>query len=235
MIGVVQAGSQARADRFVYIPQLGIFIAITWLIAELRLLPSRGAAAAGAILLLLGVVTARQVTFWMDGATLFEHTIAVTKNNACAYANAGLHRAREGSYAKALEHFQQSLRILPDQAMIWQEAGKILLRLGKPKEAADVFRKGLEFAPEDFGMRFQMAVALRKSGANEAAGGVLREMLDRVPRSPGLHYNLGLIMESEGKTEAAREHFAQAAVLAPNDAEIKEAIGRVNREREERP
>jgi hypothetical protein len=60
-------------------------------------------------------------------------------------------------------------------------------------------------------------------------------MLDRVPRSPGLHYNLGLIMESEGKTEAARKHFAEAAVLAPTDAEINEALGRVNRGPEERP
>lgn len=229
MIGLVQAGSQARADRFTYIPQLGIFLAITWVVAELRPIPARAmAVTAGILLLVLGSITVRQVSYWQHGAALFEHTIAVTKNNACAYAIAGIHRAREGSHVKALEHFQASLRILPDQATIWREAGTSLLRLGKSQEAVNAFRQGLKYEPADFRMRYQLAVALRQSGDNEEAFRISSEMLDQVPRSAGLHYNLALVLESQGNSEAARQHLSEAATLAPQDQEIKAALERVN-------
>ena len=229
-IGFVQAGSQARADRFTYIPQLGIFIAVTWLVAEFRPRSARVVAAvAGILLLACGFLTARQVSFWMDGTTLFEHTIEVTGPNACARANAGLNRAREGDLAKAAEHFGESLRIMPDQGMIWRELGKTLILLEKPQQAVGVFRAGLKFEPDDYEMRYQLAIALRESKATPEAIRALQELLAAVPHSPGLHYNMGLALADAGKIEEARLHLAEAAARAPNDAKIKEAIERLGR------
>ncbi len=230
MIGLVQAGSQARADRFTYIAQLGIFIAVTGLVAEILPRSARMiAAVSGIFLLACGILTARQVSFWMDGATLFEHTIEVTGPNACARANAGLNRAREGDLRKAIEHFRESLRILPDQGMIWRELGKSLLLLEKPQQAVGVFRAGLKFEPEDYEMRYQLAIALRESKATSEAIRALQELLDAVPHSAGLHYNMGLALADAGKIEEAKLHLTEAAARAPTDARIKEAIDRLGR------
>ncbi len=231
MIGLVQVGSQARADRFTYIPQLGIFFAIVWLVAErwplkwVRALP----VASASLLLACGFLTARQVSFWIDGTTLFEHTIAVTKNNPCAYANAGLHRARAGEWAAAIPHYQASLRLQPDQSMIWREFGVALVQLGKPKEAVALFRTGLQYDPADFGARYQLGLALQESGATEESVQTFEEILRDVPHSAGAHYHLALALESQGRKEEARTHLAEAARLAPNDAGIAKAMGELGR------
>ena len=224
MIGLVQVGSQARADRFTYIAQLGIFFAFAWLLADRSPKPSRAlAAAAGAVLLACGIVTAHQVTYWLDGVTLFEHTIAVTKDNACAQANAGLHRARAGDPLSAIQHYQASLRIQPDQSMIWREFGAALVKIGHPGEAVAMFRKGLEYDPADLTARYQLGLALRQTGAVDEAIETFDQIIRDVPRSAGAHYQLSLALKSKGRNEEARQHLLEAARLAPNDPEIAAA------------
>ncbi len=221
MIGLVQVGSQARADRFTYIAQLGIFYAVAWLAADRWPKPSRVlGAAAGAILLACGIATAHQVAYWLDGVTLFEHTIAVTKNNACAYANAGLHRARAGDPVSAIQHYQASLRIQPDQSMIWREFGAALVKIGHPREAVPVFRNGLEYDPTDLGARYQLGLALRQTGAVDDAIETFEQIIRDVPRSARAHYQLSLALKTKGRDEDARQHLVEAARLAPNDPEI---------------
>jgi protein O-mannosyl-transferase len=228
-IGVVQIGSQARADRFTYIALIGISMALAWLVADRWPKPPRWlGVAAGVVLLACSALTARQVGYWMNGTTLFEQTIAVTKNNACAYANAGLHRARDGEFEKAIPHYQASLRIQPDQAMIWRKFGVALIQLGKPQEAVGALRTGLQYAPTDFPARYQLGVALQESGATDEAIQTLQEILRDVPNSAGVHYHLALALGNKGRKEEGVEHLREAARLAPNDAKIAEALEKMN-------
>ncbi len=229
VLGLVQAGSQARADRFTYVPQLGIFVAATWLVKERwgRQHPRVLSCVAGLVLAACALLTTRQVTYWMDGATLFERTIAVTKENACAYANAGLHRARAGELEKAIPHYQASLRLQPDQAMIWREFGAALLQIDRAKEAVAAFQTGLEYAPEDFSARYQLGVALQSSGAADEAIKHFEEILRDVPNSAGSHLHYALALESKGRREEALAHLQEAARLAPNDPAIAEALRRL--------
>jgi tetratricopeptide (TPR) repeat protein len=228
VIGLVQVGSQARADRFTYVPQIGIFLALTWWAKErwaaspcvLRLM-------AGSVLFACALLTAHQVTYWLDGVTLFERAIAVTDNNACAYANAGLHRARVGEPAKAIEHYQASLRIQPDQPMIWREFGRALVAIKKPQEAVAAYRTALQYDATDLSARYQLGVALQQSGALDEAIAQLEQILREVPHSAGGHYHLGLALEKKGRMDEARAHLREAARLAPTDAEIAEALRRL--------
>jgi predicted Zn-dependent protease len=228
VIGLVQIGSQARADRFCYVPQIGIFLTVTWFVKEqwgksvtaLRI-------AAGAVLAVCALLTARQVTYWQDGATLFEHTIAVTQNNACAYANAGLHRARAGDTAKAIEEFQASLRIQPDQSMIWREFGVALVKIGRPQEAVQSFRTTLHYAPSDMDAHYRLAVTLQETGAMRESLDELHQLLRDVPRSAGAHYYLARALESQGRHEEALAELRHAAQLAPDHPVIAPALRQV--------
>jgi protein O-mannosyl-transferase len=225
MIGLVQVGSQARADRFTYIAQIGVFVAITWAVAEKWRWSRRALmVAACAILAACSALTMRQVTYWKDGATLFSHTASITRNNALAHANAGLHFARDGALKEATDHFRASLLIKPDQVSIWRAFGETLLRMGRPQEAAIAFESLLQYEPTDFPARYQRAVAQLESGAADAAVPVFEQILRDVPDSAGAHYHLGIGYRKLGRPDAARSHLETALRLAPNDARIREAL-----------
>jgi Tfp pilus assembly protein PilF len=228
VIGLVQIGSQARADRFTYVPQLGILLAVTWLVKECW--PKKAVAlryVAGPVLLASALLTAHQVTYWLDGTTLFEHAIAVTKNNACAYANAGMHRERQGDWDKAIAHFQATLRLNPDQAMIWREFGACLLRIDKPKEGMEAFRMALKYDPADFGARYKLAVTLAKTGATDEAIEQFEFILRDLPKSAGSHYYLARALEGKGQHDKALVHLHEAARLAPDQPAIATALKQV--------
>ena len=226
-IGLVQAGSQARADRFTYVSQIGLFVAVVWLVRAQWPRSVRIQALLGsAILLGCGLLTFRQAGYWVDGATLFEHTIAVTKDNACAYANAGLHRAREGNLDKAIQHFQASLRIQADQAVIWKEMGAALLKTGRPAPAVVALQTSLQYDEKDITARYQLGVALQESGAAEEAIATFERLLIDTPRSSGSHYHLALALRAKGREAEAVAHLQEAARLAPEDARILAALGK---------
>jgi tetratricopeptide (TPR) repeat protein len=227
VIGLMQIGSQARADRFTYVPQIGIFLAVTWLVKERwRDFPIRLGVAGGAVLAACVLLTMRQVAFWMNGATLFERTIAVTENNACAYANAGLHRAWAGEFTRAIPHFQASLRIQPSQGMIWRELGRALLQTGRAEEAVAAFRSGLQYGPDDFRARYLLAVALQTSGAAKESVALLEPILRDAPDSAGAHHHLALALEKLGRVQEAHAHLREAARLAPGNSGIGAALSR---------
>jgi tetratricopeptide (TPR) repeat protein len=228
VIGLLQIGSQARADRFCYVPEIGIFLALTWLVKDLW--PQRTTilrAVAAAILLAFALLTARQVTYWQDGATLFEHTIAVTKNNACAYANAGLHRAQAGDSLRAIQHYENSLRILPDQSTIWRELGVELLKINRPQDAVKAFHMALHYVPTDMDAHYRLAIALQKEGAMKESATECRELLRDLPASAGLHYYLARALESQGQHDEALAQLREAAHIAPDHPVIAPALRQV--------
>ncbi len=228
VLGFVQVGSQARADRFTYVPAIGIFLAVTWLARDLwGNSPRTLRLIALPVLAACTLLTAHQVTYWLDGATLFEHTIEVTKNNTCAYSNAGLHRARGGEPEIAIRHFQASLRTQADQPLIWRAFGEALLQIGRPQDAVQAFRTGLHYAPDDFNASYLLAVALQTSGSTGEAIPLFEKILGDVPHSAGSHYHLGLALASAGRVEEARQHLQEAVRLSPHDPQLAEALRRL--------
>ena len=228
VLGLVQVGSQARADRFTYLPQLGIFCAAVWLVRELWPVAQRQflTAAACVTLAACALLTARQVAWWNDTVTLFEHAAAVTKNNSCAHTNAGLARAKLGDYGAATAHFQASLRITPDQPAIWNQFGAALTHLDKQADANQCFRNALQLDAADTTARYNLAVGLEKTGATTEAVAQFDELLRAMPDFARAHYHLALALQTAGRTADARAHLRAAARLVPADAEIAAALRR---------
>jgi len=196
VIGLVQVGTQAMADRYSYLPLIGIFMAVVYLArditAEFRIKPPCAAACAAVVLVACVVVTKRQLTYWRDSIALFTHAISVTRDNDAAHIDLGVALEQEGRKEEALKHYVEALRINPNRAHAHNNLANLLLTLGKRNEAIAHYREALR--------------------------------LKR--RAPLAHLNLGTALLETGEFEQAMEHLLEAARLAPEDSRAHLAIGK---------
>ena len=152
VIGIIQVGSQAMADRYTYIPLIGLFIIIAWGLPDL--LPMRqgyrmGIAGATAIgLILLMTMTYQQVGYWKNSATLFAHTLRVTRNNALAHTHLGLALSQSGRLNAAIAEYRKALALSPTQPRIHNNLGVALYRSGNASAAVAHFRAALAIRPD---------------------------------------------------------------------------------------
>ena len=227
VLGLVQVGPQARADRFVYLPLIGIFFALVWGVGSLEPLHQRArwvASSAVAILVALGFVTSRQVQFWTNGATLFEHTLAVTRDNARAYQNAGLARARLGDHAKARAHYRAATRLSPLSAESWNNLGAACARIDyREAEAVECFRHAIALDPEFAEAHFNLGAAHERAGAINQAVEQFSAAIAIRPGFAQAHYRLGKLLEREGRSAEAIEHLRRAAELQSHAAAVAES------------
>ena len=151
-IGLVQAGRQAMADRFTYIPLIGLSIMVAWGVAELAggWRPRRIVlgVSAGVLLSVLMVCSWFQARHWKDQITLFTHAVNVTANNYVAHYNLGLALGKEGKLEESMEHSYEALRIKPDYADAHNNLEVALAKQGRLKEAAAHFSEALRINPE---------------------------------------------------------------------------------------
>jgi tetratricopeptide (TPR) repeat protein len=226
VLGLVQIGSQARADRFIYLPQIGILCAFTWLVIDLWPKAQRRvlALSAATVLAACALLTARQTGWWVDTVTLFERTVAVTSRNACAHTNAGMAHAKIGDYARAIPHYQASLRICPDQSAIWIQLGAALNRIGEQAPANECFRNALRIDPKDTTARYNLATGLIKTGAAEEAIPHFETLIQAEPDIARARYHYARALQTKGRSGEALEQLRVAAQLAPSDDEIQTAL-----------
>jgi tetratricopeptide (TPR) repeat protein len=149
--GFVRIGYHSIADRYTYIPTIGIFIIMVWLVADLLPENRQGkiiaALVTGAILIPLAAVTWQQTTYWKDNITLFEHNLNVTSNNWVAHGNLGAELLKYNRTQEAVLHLQEAYRINPDSYTTLFNVGHALNRLGNRVEALKAFRKVIELNP----------------------------------------------------------------------------------------
>jgi tetratricopeptide (TPR) repeat protein len=177
VIGVVQVGSQALADRYMYVPLVGILIAVVWEAERLGRRLSRAAASlplvAAAVVAVLSIVTARQVAIWRDSETLFRHTAAVTEENVIAHHLLSVELARQGRYVEALHHAREAVRFSPIDFHAQKNLGFVLFQLGLVDDGIAALRRAIELKP-DFGEAHEnLAIAYGRKGWTEEA---MREM-----------------------------------------------------------
>ncbi len=189
VIGLVQVGTQAMADRYTYVPMVGLSIALVWTVADLvQNRPAlRIAATASAVLALAMLASAayRQTTYWKTSRTLFEHTLAVTRNNYVIQNNLGVIVAGEGNSAEAVALYRAALATAPEYAEAHANLGHELL----------------------------------KSGQLDQAQSSLTKALDLSPNLASAQADLGLVLAAHGEFEEARRHIERSLILAPGDAE----------------
>ena len=151
VIGIVQVGDQAFADRYTYVPLIGVSLLIVWGAADLlgaaRLQPV-GAAAALVVLAVLAVLSSRQVRFWKDDISLFGHAAKVAPGNWMAYSNLGFALAREFRFQEALPWYEKALSIYPDHYETLANLGNLLGTIGRNREAIAILEKAISVHPE---------------------------------------------------------------------------------------
>ena len=152
VIGLVQVGQQAMADRYTYIPSIGLFIIIAWGAADLTAKwPSQKialAASAAVVLMAMLLSTRMQVRYWKNSFTLFEHAIAVTKDNYIMQSNLGSAFRLKGDFDKAIDHYSQALKIQPDLSETHYNLALALQAKGRLDDALAHFRESLRINPD---------------------------------------------------------------------------------------
>jgi tetratricopeptide (TPR) repeat protein len=152
VIGLVQVGSQASADRYTYVPLIGIFVALVWWVGEvltqLRCKPALAGVAGALVLAPLSIVSATQVGYWRDNTTLFRRALAVTERNWLAWNSLGNEQLEHGDLDRALASFEEALRILPGYADAAYNSGLVHLQRLDRERACALFSKAVALDPQ---------------------------------------------------------------------------------------
>lgn len=222
VIGLVQVGAQAMADRYTYLPSLGILILVVWGAAELvrcrdyLVIPfSLGGAAV--LVLCLGL-TSLQLEYWQDSETLFRHALAVTENNYIAHNNLGIILDDQGQTGAAIDQYQEALRLKPDYALAHINLGTALSQKNEADAAIDQYQEALRLNPNFALAHYDLGVALEKKNRIDAAVSQFQQAIRSNPDDPKAHNNLGTDLAREGQTDAAVHEFQAALQINPNYA-----------------
>ena len=234
VIGLVQAGSQAMADRYTYLSQMGLLIMVIWGGAELAG-PStyRRAVAwsmAGAGVLALSVLTWFQVGHWRNSRTLFRHALAVTSDNAVAHNCLGIALADEGRLEEGMRHYREALRIRPGYSEAMGNLGAAFAQQGRPEEAASLLGKAVAIDPHFVKARHNLGLALLDLGRTEEAGRQLATVVAARPADPDAHNNLGTALARSGDMRGAIAAYGRAVALDPSLASAYLNLGKALRE-----
>src|SRR5882724_3182529 len=236
VIGIVQVGSQSMADRYTYIPLVGLFIILAWggwdALNRLRIPPFGQALAASTALGLCAGLTRAQLRYWHDGIALFQHALNVTVANGAAEANLGYAFSERGEHDKAIAHYSAVLKwlspakqnqLLPKSypeatAAVWNNLGGSLAATGKLEEAIKAFQNALKLDPSIGDAHENLAFALARSGR-------LRESLIHFgdaarlePENASVHNIYAVMLGAAGRTDEAMQEFQIALRLAPGSA-----------------
>ncbi len=210
-LGLVQAGAQSRADRFTYLPMLGVVIMVVWLVTSRT--QSKVLLAIPAV---LAVLTFHQIALWKDSETLFRHTLEVTPTNPFALAALGSAQKAAGNEEGALLNMEEAVRLQPDFIVARMNLGGAYMRAGKPDKAAKEFDEAMKLDPTKAEAVYLAAVARLAMEQDQAAEGLFRRVLRMNPtadQTAQSHNNLGLILAKAGKQDEALTEF-RAAVEA---------------------
>jgi tetratricopeptide (TPR) repeat protein len=221
VIGLVQVGHAAMADRYTYFPSIGVFIALTFAVRDWanRLQFPPMVIAAVAVLILGGcvVLTENQLRCWRDDELLFSHAISVTEDNEPAHLCLGQVYEMEGRKADALSEYRIGLKLNPYRVKTYSDLAQVLAGSGHTNEALAELREALRLYPEDAPSHDYLANLLADSGHTNEALAEFREAVRINPKGAALHNNLGAMLIELGRFDEAMEHYAAAARLDPAD------------------
>jgi tetratricopeptide (TPR) repeat protein len=221
VIGIMQVGVQTMADRYTYLPMVGLSIAIVWPLAQLAESRAMQPVLAGAgvvSVIALTVVAYRQTSYWKDSQTLFRHALAVTQNNYILENNLGVITAREGNSQEAISLYRHALSVSPDYAEAEANLGHELFRAGQAEEARSHVEKALRLKPGMPTALRDYGVLLAAQGRFEEARHDLERALAIVPDDADDESNLCYVLTQMRRAAEAIVHCNVALRIHPGHA-----------------
>ena len=222
VIGLVQVGAQTMADRYFYIPSIGLFIAIVFGLADIaqtrRIAPWLSAAIANAVLLVLATLTNAQIHRWSDSFTLFNHALTVVPPSVAVEDSLGLAMHKNGQLDEAAAHFERALQIKPDDYTSLLSMGVIRFYQGRVPEAMEYAQAAIRSQADGSKAHNLLGMALAKQNRNEAALDEVRRASELAPKDADIRNDLGLALARLGRIPEAIDQFHEALRLDPNNA-----------------
>jgi Tfp pilus assembly protein PilF len=229
VIGIVQAGFQSHADRYTYLPQIGIYVAVTWLAAEWTAKRPAARVAIGylaaGVLAVLMVCAWKQAAYWQNSESLWGHTLDCTVDNVNAHLNLGNALLQKGRVNDAIVQYQQALQIEPDYAQVHYNLGNAFLQKGSMDDAITQYQEALRFDPGYAQADNNLGYALLQKGNVDNAIAQYQSALQIDPDYAEAHNNLGYALLQKGSVDEAIIHFQKALEIQPDYAQAHNNLG----------
>ncbi|MFI5178263.1 MAG: tetratricopeptide repeat protein [Vicinamibacterales bacterium] len=234
VIGLIQIGGQSMADRYTYLPLVGVFIAVAWGLQAVwsRRLPGREPLLAGAAVLAIGgygVVAHGQLQSWRDSLSLWTHALEVTTDNYRAEDAVGALLVDQGRFADAIPHLTEAVRIEPAFAEAHNNLGTALTRSGRLDEGTSAYRDALRLKPDLALARNNLGLALARGGHVDDAIAEMRQATRLEPSNADFHYNLAVLLEARGDRADALAELDAALAARPDHAEAARMLWQLRR------
>ena len=214
VIGLVTFTGSSYADRFTYIPYIGLFIMLAWGLPDfLSKWPQRKIVLGPAmiiVLVILGIRAHQQVGFWKDSFTLFPRAIEVTQNNVVAHNNLGNAYLVLGRFQEAAESYKQAIKIKPDNAKAYNNLGVAYFSIGSYQDAAEAYKQAVKIKPDYAEAYNGLGSACLYLGRYQDALESCRQAINIKPDYAEAHYNLGVIYDKLGRWKDSIEAYKQA-------------------------
>ena len=231
VIGLVKVGEQSLADRYTYIPHIGLFIMAAWGISDLaKGLPLRRiilTVTAGMVIIALTVLTWIQLGYWKDNISLFQHAIQVTTGNYVAHYSLGLALVNKGDVDAGIREYKEALAIYPDDFEVHDGLGVVFAKQGDLDGAIKEFQTAIAINPKGFEAHNNLGLALIKKGEMNQAIKEYQKSIEINPNYFNSHYNLSLALNDAGDLDAAVRECRNALAMKPNDFKTLYTLGSV--------
>ncbi len=232
VLGIIQVGGQAHADRYTYLPQIGVGIALTWFAAEWGARFQRAKPILGCLVLAaLAICCAHQVAYWKNSNIVWAHTLACTAGNEVAHNGAGQADLQNGDTNAAISQFQQALQINPTFSPAHENLGNVLVELGRFNEAISQYQSFLQIEPDNPDVHEDLGIALFRRGKTDEAISQFQEAL-RIKPNDSINHNLSLAYlksgqaeEAAGRYDVAITNFETALRINPRYSEAHDGFG----------
>jgi protein O-mannosyl-transferase len=229
VIGLVQVGDQAMADRYAYLPSLGALVFAVWGAYELtrgwpHQLMTLSLMGCGASFLCLAL-THLQLGHWKDSEILFRHALEVTRDNYLACNNLGAALAKKGQFDEAIRQCQEALRLKPDFADAHNNLGAAFGKKGQIDEAISQYQETVRLKPDHALAHYNLGAAFARKGQSDEAIHQFQEAIRLDPDYTDAHNNLGVALGNKGQTDEAIRQFHETIRLKPDHIDARNNLG----------
>jgi tetratricopeptide (TPR) repeat protein len=231
VIGLVQAGGQSMADRYTYLPSIGIFLLLVWAwharVCRRQRPRALAAATALAVIAVLALATRSQLALWSSDVTLFEHAVRVTRDNYLAHYGLGHTFVTQGRNREAEAEYREALRIKPRAAIAHFSLGSLQQSEGRDDEALQHFAESIRLNPGYADAHYNSGVIYQRRKEFDKAIAAYDRALRIAPGHARAHINVGNILDEQGRSALAESHFREAVQADPGLAEAHFSLGRL--------
>jgi len=228
VIGLVQVGSQAWADRYSYVPLTGLFIILVWSVRDLTAKWRHRKIPLAALMIITAVALACaarvQLRYWQDGLTLWDHTLKVTPNNAEMHNGFANLLLRNNNFDAAEFHYTQALLLDPSLAKAHYNLAFVFHRKGRLSQAVSHYRRCLKLQPAHTDAHNNLGLALKSKGRLDEALHHFQKALDINPDDPAVLYNLGIALAQKGRLGQAVTYLERALAVKPDFAAARKKL-----------